>query len=124
VKGNLPLRSRIGARAWLRPGSWRPVLGAALVVLAALGSQARAVAPDAQPRPATSNDCQSLLHQFDVAWPAHREAVRAAAARHSRDLGEAHCNQGRYADGVHLLRRALHDIGVKPVKAVAAPPRR
>ena len=73
---------------------------------------------------ATLSDCQNLLKQFDVAWPAHRDAARAASAHHSRDLGEADCQGGRYADGVHNLRRALHDIGVKPVKSVSIAPTR
>jgi hypothetical protein len=76
------------------------------------------------PATATLGDCQNLLKQFDVAWPAHRDSARAASAHHSRDLGEADCQAGRYADAVHNLRRALHDIGVKPVKNVSlAPPR-
>jgi len=97
--------------------------GAALLVaLATLASAgAGAAGPEPAPRPATAADCESLMHQFDVAWPAHRESARAASAHQSRDVGETDCKQGRYADGVHQLRRALHDIGVKPVKAVAAP---
>jgi hypothetical protein len=78
----------------------------------------------ARPPAATLSDCQNLLKQFDVAWPAHRETARAASARHSRDQGEADCQGGRYADGVHNLRRALHDIGVKPVKSVSIAPTR
>jgi hypothetical protein len=69
-------------------------------------------------------DCQHLLRQFDVAWAAHRDSARAAGARRSRDQGEAECQQGHHADGVHHLRRALHDLGLKPVKIVSrAPPR-
>jgi hypothetical protein len=83
---------------------------------------AGAASPDAAERPATAADCQSLLHQFDVAWPAHRDATRAASARRSRDLGEADCAQNHFADGVRHLRRGLHDIGVKPVKIVTAQP--
>jgi len=91
-----------------------------LLALTTLASSvAGAAAPE--PHPATVADCESLLHQFDVAWPAHRESARAATARQSRDLGETDCKQGRYSEGVHQLRRALHDIGVKPVKTVAAP---
>lgn len=71
---------------------------------------------------ATATDCQSLLHQFDVAWPAHRDGPRAASAQHSRDLGEADCRQSHYGDGVRHLRRALHDIGVKPVKIASVRP--
>ena len=90
-----------------------------------LGAAAAPAAPaaDSGERPGTATDCQNLLHQFDVAWPAHQQRVRASAARRSRDLGETDCRAGRYADGVHHLRRALHDIGVKPVKGVALTPR-
>ena len=98
---------------------------AARVVLAAalmLGAAASPAADSGEP-PGTATDCQNLLHQFDVAWPAHQQRVRAPAARRSRDLGEVDCRAGRYADGVHHLRRALHDIGVQPVKAVALAPR-
>lgn len=66
-------------------------------------------------------DCQHLLQQFDVAWVTHRDSPRAEGARRSRDQGEAECREGRYAEGVHHLRRALHDIGLKPVKRVAHP---
>jgi hypothetical protein len=69
----------------------------------------------------TLGDCQHLLRQFDVAWTTHRDSPRAEGARRSRDQGEAECREGHYADGVHHLRRALHDIGLKPVKRVAHP---
>jgi hypothetical protein len=91
------------------------------VLLAAAGPAAR-VAADTVPRPLTAADCKSLLHQFDVAAKAHQSAPHAEAARKSRDLGDAACTAGHFADGVHQLRHALHDIGVKPVKAVAASP--
>jgi hypothetical protein len=98
---------------------------AALAITLALPLLAAPAGPatEATPRPATEADCQHLLHQFDVAWPARKDAVRADAAHRSRDQGETDCRAGRYTEGVHLLRRALHDIGVKPVKSVAAPPR-
>lgn len=86
------------------------------MALIAAAAAAAAVTPDPAERTATAADCQSLLHQFDVAWPAHRDGARAASAQHSRDLGAADCQQNHYGDGVRHLRRALHDIGVKPVK--------
>ena len=111
-----------------RPGSRRLRAGSAGALAVLWAGLALAVGPAAPTRPAapapTQSDCRNLLKQFDVAWPAHRDSARAESARHSRDLGEADCRDGRYADGVHNLRRALHDIGVKPVKNVAlAPPR-
>jgi hypothetical protein len=83
---------------------------------------AAAAGPEPAVRPLTAGDCQNLLHQFDVAWPAHKDSIRADEARRSRDLGETDCQAGRFKDGVSLLRRALHDIGVKPVKVVATAP--
>jgi hypothetical protein len=124
MNGLLPHEVRAGARTrGGRPRSW-PLVG--LLVLGSLGTfatrLASAAAPDASARPATAADCTSLLHQFDVAWSAHRDDPRAAGARHSRDLGDVSCSQRHYADGVRLIRRALHDIGVKPVKIAPAAP--
>jgi hypothetical protein len=96
--------------------------GALLACLIAAIGSAAAAAPEPTEKPATAADCQSLLHQFDVAWAAHRDGPHAASAHHNRDLGEAACGQHQYTDGVRQLRRALHDIGVKPVKIAAAPP--
>jgi hypothetical protein len=84
----------------------------------ALAAGAPAPAHPAAPA-ATLSDCRNLLKQFDVAWPAHHDSAHADSARRNRDLGEADCQGGRYADGVHNLRRALHDIGVKPVKSAS-----
>lgn len=67
----------------------------------------------------SATDCEHLLQQFDVAWNAHRNGQRAAAARKSREAGETACREGRYSEGVHHLRHALHDLGLKPVKRVA-----
>jgi len=93
-----------------------------LPLLAAAPAPAPAPTPPQAHGPtATQGDCDHLLRQFDVAWAAHRDSPRAAGARHSRDQGEADCRDGHYVDGVHHLRRALHDIGLKPVKRV--PPR-
>jgi hypothetical protein len=115
-----------GATCGRRPGTRRLRAACAAVVGALLTGVALAAGAPAPTRPAapaaTLSDCRNLLKQFDVAWPAHRESARATGARHSRDLGEADCQGGRYADGVHNLRRALHDIGVKPVKNVSLPP--
>jgi hypothetical protein len=95
----------------------------AAVTGVALGAGPTAPAAPHPPAP-TAADCQHLLHQFDVAWPAHRGAPRGVAAQHSRDLGDGECRAGHYAEGVRQLRRALHDIGVKPVRIVpSSPPR-
>jgi len=79
-----------------------------------------AIASQGAPKPsvATPRDCQSLLQQFDVAVTAKRDPVKVAAARKSRDLGSAECQRGNYVEGVRGLRKALHSIGVKPVKVI------
>lgn len=71
--------------------------------------------------PPTATTCDNLLRQFDVAWPTHQNASHAARAHKNRELGAAQCQDARYAEGVRNLRRALHDIGVKPVRVVSAP---
>jgi hypothetical protein len=91
---------------------------AALLLASPVPLLAAPATPPAHGTGASQGDCDHLLRQFDVAWAAHRDSPRAAAARHSRDQGEADCRDGHYADGVHHLRRALHDIGLKPVKRV------
>jgi len=101
---------------------WR-VLGALLAFAANpvwAGNPPKAVAPVA----ATGADCEHLLGQFDVAWAAHSTSKRAEAARRARDLGEAACHDGRFGDGVHQLKRALHDLGLKPVHRTTPPPSR
>lgn len=97
-------------------------LGAALLLWTATGAWAAGPAPAPRAPPPTLSDCQHLLRQFDVAWSAHRDSVRAAGARRSRDQGETECQKGNFADGVHHLRRALHDLGLKPVKSVSRAP--
>ena len=105
-----------------RPGG--PACLGALATLVAGLALAATPAPSAAPASsrapaATQADCQNLLKQFDVAWPAHRDAAKADSAHRNRDLGDSDCRDGHYTDAVFKLRRALHDIGVKPVKIVA-----
>jgi hypothetical protein len=89
---------------------------AALLVIATAPTLAMASVKPAPVAPPTGADCDHLLGQFDVAWTSHRTSKRADAAHRARDLGEAACHEGRYADGVHQLKRALHDLGLKPVR--------
>jgi hypothetical protein len=96
-------------------------LGAVATLVAGL-ALAAAPAPPARAPAATQGDCQNLLKQFDVAWPAHRVSAHAESAHRNRDLGESDCRDGHYTDGVYKLRRALHDIGVKPVKNASLAP--
>ena len=121
-------RTPSAARPERRPGTRRLLAASAGVAAALATGVAPAAAPAAPAAPVASHpaspaatlaDCQNLLKQFDVAFPAHHDSARAASARHNRDLGDADCRAGRYGDAVHNLRRALHDIGVKPVKIVS-----
>jgi hypothetical protein len=68
------------------------------------------------PLPVSAADCDHLIAQFEVAWSTHSSTKRAESAHRARDLGEAACREGRYSDGVHQLRRALHELGLKPVR--------
>jgi hypothetical protein len=107
---------RGGAMGDLRRWS---VVGALLAVVL---SPAWAATPKASVAVSvTSADCEHLLTQFDVAWNAHSASKRAESARRTRDLGEAACHDGRYSDGVHQLKRALHDLGLKPVRRAVGP---
>ena len=130
-----PAARRAGAAA---AGPRVLLLGAALAAAIA-ACPARAAEPAAAPaagqtvgpaaglavaaaaRPVTEADCADLLRQFDVAWPSHRDAAKAAAAREARDRGAGECRERRYAEGVHHLRRALRGIGVKPAKLIRKP---
>ena len=120
--------ARRGQAAVRRPGML--ALAAALLlagVVAPAWSSGPVTGPAAVPaaepaaRPATEADCTDLLRQFDVAWPSHRDAAKAAMAREARDRGASACRERQYADGVHQLRRALRDIGVKPAKLIRKP---
>jgi hypothetical protein len=109
-------------RPYRRPGGTACLGALATLVtgLALAATPASTTTPTpAHAPPATQADCQNLLKQFDVAWPAHRDSAKADSAHRNRDLGDSDCRDGHYTDAVFKLRRALHDIGVKPVKIVA-----
>jgi hypothetical protein len=97
-----------------------------VLVPAILLARAPAAPPDPAVTPTppsvavhSAAECDDLLKQFDVAWPSHSDAKLAQEAQQARDQGEAACKAHHYADGVKALHRALHNIGVKPVKMVA-----
>jgi hypothetical protein len=97
--------------------------GVVVALLMAMASPALAVKPSLPSAP-TSADCEHLLGQFDVAWSSHSALKRADAARRARDLGEAACREGRYGDGIHQLKRALQDLGLRPVHRASSIPSR
>lgn len=107
VRGLWPRRS---------PGAGRLALIAALA-----GCAAAAAIEPARPVVHTAEECASLMRQYDSAAPAHHAATHAEAAATRRADGERACREGRYGEGVDALRRALHDIGIKPVRITPVP---
>jgi hypothetical protein len=100
----------------------RLVAGGGVAVLAAALALAAASFAGGPPAPeATADECSDLAKQFDVSAPAHHGAPRAGEAQRDRDEGWSACQAGRYRDGVSQLRRALHAIGVKPVRLAVVP---
>jgi hypothetical protein len=86
---------------------------AATMALAAFGT-AGAATSAAQPA-ATQATCDALLKQADTAMAAHKGDPKAAAAKEQRAKGEAACKAGDFAKGSEHLRRAITDLGMKPV---------
>ena len=109
------VRNRVSLAAVARVGL-QAVLAAAVWALAvSSGAQAP---PRPLPAAHTAAECSDLVKQYDEAAPAHHGATRAQDAARARDAGAAACQAGRYAEGISALRRALHDIGVNPVRYV------
>jgi hypothetical protein len=86
---------------------------AATTALAAFGT-AGAATNNAQPA-ATRATCDALLKQADTAVTAHKADTRATAAKEQRAKGETACKAGDFAKGSEHLRRAITDLGMKPV---------
>jgi hypothetical protein len=84
-----------------------------MVALAAFGTAGAATNP-AQPA-ATQATCDALVKQADSALTTHKGDAKAATAKEQRDKGEKACKAGDYAKGAEHLRRAITDLGMKPV---------
>jgi ethanolamine utilization microcompartment shell protein EutL len=84
----------------------------ATIALAALGTAGAATA--AQPA-ATQATCDALLKQADTAITSHKGAPGEKSAQEQRAKGEAACKAGEFAKGSEHLRRAITDLGMKPV---------
>jgi hypothetical protein len=84
-----------------------------MVVLAAVGT-AGAATNAAQPA-ATQATCDALLKQADTAVTAHKADAKVTAAKEQRDKGEKACKAGEFAKGAEHLRRAITELGMKPV---------
>lgn len=84
-----------------------------MLVLAAVGTAGAATNP-AQPT-ATQATCDALARQADTALTAHKTDAKSKAAQEQRDKGEKECRAGNHAKGAELLRRAITELGMKPV---------
>lgn len=84
-----------------------------MIALAAVGTAGAAANP-AQPA-ATHATCDALVKQANSALASHTTDTKAKAAQEQRAMGEKECKAGNYAKGVEHLRRAITDLGMKPV---------
>ena len=85
----------------------------AMIALAGFGS-AGAATNATQPA-ATQATCDALMKQADTAVAAHKSDAKAKAAQEQRATGTKECKAGNYAKGAEHLRRAITDLGMKPV---------
>jgi hypothetical protein len=81
-----------------------------MVALATFGTAGAATQPTA-----TQATCDALVKQADTALSAHKGDAKAAGAREERAQGEKECKAGNYAKGAEHLRRAINELGMKPV---------
>jgi urease alpha subunit len=88
------------------------VLGS-MVALAAAGTAGAATSTAAPV--ATQASCEALARQADTAVMAHKTDAAAKTAQEQRVKGEKACKAGEYAKGTEHLRRAITDLGMKPV---------
>lgn len=84
-----------------------------MLVLAAVGTAGAATNP-AQPA-ATQATCDALVKQADSALTTHKADAKSKAAQEQRDKGEKECKAGNHAKGAEHLRKAITELGMKPV---------
>jgi len=88
------------------------VLGSMMAV-AAFGTAGAATTNTAPA--ATQATCDALIKQADTAIMAHKTDANSKNAQEQRDKGEKACKAGEYAKGAEHLRKAITDLGMKPV---------
>ena len=86
---------------------------AAAMAMAALGT-AGAATNAAQPV-TTQATCDALSNQAGSALATHKTDAKTKVAQEQREQGEKACKAGNYAVGAEHLRRAISDLGMKPV---------
>jgi len=97
----------------MKPNKSMMVLGAAMA-MAAIGT-AGAATNAAQPA-ATRATCDALAKQAGSAFATHKADPKSKTAQLQREQGEKACKAGNYAAGAEHLRRAISDLGMKPVE--------
>ena len=84
-----------------------------MMALAAVGT-AGAATNAAHPA-ATQATCDALVKQANSALTTHKADAQAKGAQEQRDKGEKACKAGEFAKGAEHLRRAITELGMKPV---------
>jgi hypothetical protein len=84
-----------------------------MVALAAFGTAGAAT--NAAAPAATRATCDALVKQADSALSTHKGDAKAKGAQEQRDKGEKACKAGEFAKGAEHLRRAITELGMKPV---------
>jgi len=88
----------------------------ALAAMASLAGLGTAGAATSTTHPAaTQATCDALMKQADTAITAHKSDTKAKSAQEHRAAGARDCKAGSYAKGAEHLRRAITDLGMKPV---------
>jgi hypothetical protein len=84
-------------------------------MLALAGTGVAGAATKTSATAATQATCDALMKQADSALTTHKTSTKAKAAQQLRDDGSKECKAGNYAKGAEHLRRAITDLGMKPV---------
>lgn len=87
----------------------------ALGTMVALAGAGLASAATSGTTAATQATCDALMKQTDSALATHKTDAKARTAQQHRDEGAKECKAGSYAKGAEHLRRAITDLGMKPV---------
>ena len=87
----------------------------AAAAMALAGAGMAGAATNATQSTATQATCDALTKQAETALTTHKADTKAKSAQHQRDEGTKACKAGDYAKGAEHLRRAITDLGMKPV---------
>ena len=87
-------------------------VGAALTLA---GAGVAGAAPSAAQPAATHATCDALQKQAATALSTHKTDAKSKSAEKLRDEGSQACKAGDYAKGAEHLRRAITELGMKPV---------